>query len=137
MQLQQSMLLVPLLWCDASLRWNGHIKRDPDGPDCLKALHSSRLYDTHLVSSCDFREAARISVVFFDTRSMPGLSYQRTGLLEEICLVELVASQGPLEWARYCHLLWFLWCTSLRESRGRFCRPNLLGTMLRALQRHW
>ena len=23
---------LPLLWCDSSLRWNDHIKRDPDGP---------------------------------------------------------------------------------------------------------
>ena len=42
--------------------------RVPDGPDCLKAVHGGRLYDTHLVSSYDFREAARGFVVFVDTK---------------------------------------------------------------------
>ena len=56
------------VWSDSFLRWNDHIKRDPDGPDCLKAVHGGRLYDTHLVSSYDFREAARSFVVFVDTK---------------------------------------------------------------------
>ena len=53
------------------------------------------------------------------------LSYQRTGLLEELCLVELVASQGPLEWGRVLSLLAdpvvYLLDT---ESRGDFAGPT-------------
>ena len=49
----QSGRLLPLLWSDFQLRWDDHIKRDPDGPDCLKAVHGGRLNDTHLVSSYD------------------------------------------------------------------------------------
>ena len=46
--------LLPLLWSDSPLGWYDHLKRDPDGPNCLKAVHGGRLYDTHLVSSYDF-----------------------------------------------------------------------------------
>ena len=50
-----------------------------------------------------------------------GLSYQRTGLLEELCLVELVASQGPLEWGRVLSLLVGPVVHLLEtESMGRF-----------------
>ena len=66
------------------------------------------------------------------------LSYQRTGLLEELCLVELVASQGPLEWGRVLSLLVGPVVHLLEtESMGRFCWPNSLGTMQRALQHRW
>ena len=96
----QSGRLLPLLWSDSSLRRDDHIKRDPDGPDRLKSVHCGGLYDTHLVSSCDFREAARSGSLHRYQDQCLGLSCQRTGLLEELYLVEFVAFQELLAWGR-------------------------------------
>jgi len=125
----QSGRLLPLLWSDSSLRWDDHIKRDPDGPDCLKAVHGGRLYDTHLVSSYDFREAARSFVVFVDTKvNAWGFLINEPDCLKNSVSLSSLHPRGLSSGAGYCHFLWVLWCTSLRQ------KPNLLGTMLRALQ---
>ena len=106
--------LLPLLWSDSSLRRDDHIKRDPDGPDRLKSVHCGGLYDTHLVSSCDFREAARSLVVFIDTKiNAWGFLVNEPDCLKNSISLSSLHSRGFSRGAGYCHLLRALWCTSL------------------------
>ena len=96
-----------------------HIKRDPDGPDCLKAVHGGRLYDTHLVSSYDFREAARGFVVFVDTKvNAWGFLINEPDCLKNSVSLSSLHPRGLWSGAGYCHFFWVLWCTSLRQKAG-------------------
>ena len=123
----QSGRLLPLLWSNSPLGWYDHLKRDPDGPNCLKAVHGGRLYDTHLVSSFDFWEAVRGFVVFVDTKvdSWGFLINEPDCVKGSGSLVSL--HPGLSSGAGYCHFLRILWCTSLIQKAGAILLAQLAG----------